>query len=101
MTEQTEIAIEYALIMPPDPPWRIGSQCYRLYMALAFKYAPGNVIMSWIGLDQLAEILPGGVTRRISEIRKFLQPQGWDVLNRVDRLGGINYSWYRLYHEQG
>lgn len=96
MTNQVELAMDREAIMPPDPPWRIGSQCYRLYMALAFEYIPGNVVASWVGLDRLAKILPGGVTRRIDDLRKRLRPLGWDVVNRMDRVDGDNCSWYRL-----
>ncbi len=94
MTKQIEIPIQTKRL--PEPPWHAGTQCYQLYAELAFQYNPGNPVASWVSLIKLAEILPGGVTRRISEIRKFLRPQGWDVVNRTDRSDGRTFSLYRL-----
>jgi len=94
---QTEI--QFDRIDPYDPPnagWRQGSQCYQLYSEFVFHYHPERPKASEVPLVDLARIVPGGVTRRIDDLRKYLRPLGWDIVNRQARIEGQNYSWYRL-----
>ena len=86
-----------------------GSQNYNVYLILHDRYTFNPAENSWASTKQISRVVPGGVTRRINDIRVMLQPDktlrghvGWWVENKMETIyhpvlrKSVKYSWYRL-----
>lgn len=84
---------------PVQPPprnqrWGRSSLNSRLYEELVIAY-PG-----WLGFDVMSNIARGGVSRRMRNVRVWLQSIGWDYENKNHWYNGERLSYYRLYDQQ-
>lgn len=111
---QTELQIGP---MPPgarELGFRDGSQNYRVYDLLLYRHHHSDTERSKVPLIDIGRIVPGGVTRRIDDIRKKLQPDktlrgkvGWYVDNDVKSIynpvlqKNEKHSWYWLVYLPG
>ena len=106
---QTEMNMGMRLPGATELGFRYYSQNNKVYEELAFYYHPTDPELSWTPTDDIAKIVPGGVTRRINDIRVALQPErtlrgevGWWVENKVEMIHDpiqgrkVKHSWYRL-----
>ena len=77
----------------PSPTWNRAGSRACVYDLLAGRYP------DWVPLPRLVEVAATKVTARISDLRKYLNPLGWDVMNVSDKASG--HSWYRLWKRGG
>lgn len=90
------------------------SQNYNVYLILHDRYIFNVAENAWAPTNRISKVVPGGVTRRIHDIRVMLQPNkalrghvGWWVENRVrwiydqDKDRKVQHSWYRLVYLKG
>ena len=115
MNPQTELNIRR--LRPPrlqQCGFGYDSQNYNVYLILLDRWIYNLPDTRWASVKMISKVVPGGVTRRIHDIRVMLQPDktlrghiGWWVENKMEWVYDpvkdrkIQHSWYRLAYLKG
>ncbi|MCI0404133.1 MAG: hypothetical protein L0212_11535 [Acidobacteria bacterium] len=51
---------------------------------------------AWVPLPRILALGIAQYSARIFELRRELEPRGWRIENRTERVGGVVHSWFRL-----